>query len=80
MTADLVFHYPADVFEATVDAVLVPAPGKRDVVTYFRGSGADRAFVAGIENRVVGELGNALQDKDTSCDRIPVQPADGQAR
>jgi restriction endonuclease Mrr len=55
MTTDLAFHYPPDVFDAVVDAVPLLTRGKHDVVMFFRGSGVDRAFLAGIERRIETE-------------------------
>ena len=55
MTTDLAFHYPPDVFVAVVDAVPLLTRGKHDVVMFFRGCGVDRAFLAGIDQRIDAE-------------------------
>jgi len=55
MTTDLAFHYPPDVFDAVVDAVPLLTRGKHDVVMFFRGCGVDRAFLAGIDQRIDAE-------------------------
>jgi restriction system protein len=57
MTTDLAFHFPPDVFDAVVDAVPLLTRGKRDVALFFRGCGIDRAFLAGIEQRIAAEPG-----------------------
>jgi hypothetical protein len=57
MTTDLAFHFPPDVFDADVDAVPLLTRGKRDVALFFRRCGIDRAFLAGIEQRIAAEPG-----------------------
>ena len=52
MTADLVYHFPPDVFEALVDAIPLITRGRKTVLTFFRGCGVDRDLLARLAARM----------------------------
>lgn len=56
MTDDPTFHYPPDLFNAVRQAVPLLTRARKEVPMFFQGCGVDRAYLAGIEQR--------MRDKD----------------
>ena len=52
MTVDITYHFPPDLFRLLVDTIPLLNPGKKDVVTFFRGAGVPSDIVNALAERL----------------------------
>jgi hypothetical protein len=52
MPADLIYHFPPDVFDALANAIPLLVRAKKDVLLFFRGCGVDRKLLDGLAVRM----------------------------
>ncbi len=52
MAADLIYHFPPDVFDALADAIPLLVRARKDVLLFFRGCGVDRKLLEDLTIRM----------------------------
>lgn len=54
-SANIVYHYPADLLQLLIDAIPLLCRSKRDVLTFFRSAGVRASFLDDLDKRLRGE-------------------------